>query len=287
MRVGPMNPGVGVVVATYNRPAALSWVLAGLFHQSSPPAVICVADDGSGPETRSLVEQWQAFYAQHSGTRLDHVWQPDEGFQLAKIRNLAARKLQESPLVDRVIFLDGDCVPRQSFVASHQALLGAQADRLCVAGGRVLMDRSLTEVMEEQAPLNPSLASKQDSKSRIDRLWLKFFSGQLDRLLPLTPLPDGSWRLRRASDYRVLRGCNFSMYLSDYLNIGGCSEEFQGWGLEDSDLAIRLIASGVRLKSGRCATNVYHLWHPEADRSKLPEHQARLSALLHQHGLAH
>ena len=51
---------------------------------------------------------------------------------------------------------------------------------------------------------------------------------------------------------------------------------FSGWGLEDSDLLIRLLHAGLRRKDGNFATGVLHLWHPESDRSCLPENQCRL-----------
>jgi hypothetical protein len=36
----------------------------------------------------------------------------------------------------------------------------------------------------------------------------------------------------------------------------------------------------VRRKDGRFATGVIHLWHPEADRTKLPANDALLEAAL-------
>jgi hypothetical protein len=36
----------------------------------------------------------------------------------------------------------------------------------------------------------------------------------------------------------------------------------------------------VRRKDGVFATGVIHLWHPEADRSQLPENESKLSAVI-------
>jgi hypothetical protein len=50
--------------------------------------------------------------------------------------------------------------------------------------------------------------------------------------------------------------------------------------LEDSDLVIRLLHAGVQHKNARFAAPVFHLWHRENDRSRLPENQSRLEELL-------
>jgi hypothetical protein len=37
----------------------------------------------------------------------------------------------------------------------------------------------------------------------------------------------------------------------------------------------------VRRKDGRFATGVLHLWHPESERSRLSDNQAKLDLILH------
>jgi 23S rRNA A2030 N6-methylase RlmJ len=43
---------------------------------------------------------------------------------------------------------------------------------------------------------------------------------------------------------------------------------------------VRLLHAGVRRKDGRFATGVLHLWHPQADRSGLPNNERRLEEVL-------
>ncbi len=62
--------------------------------------------------------------------------------------------------------------------------------------------------------------------------------------------------------------------------MNGFDEAFTGWGFEDSDFAIRLIRAGTRIKDGRFAVPVLHLWHKENDRSKQQENRAKLEATL-------
>ena len=62
----------------------------------------------------------------------------------------------------------------------------------------------------------------------------------------------------------------------EFLKVGGFDESYIGWGREDTDLVVRLINSGLAVRSGRFGACVYHLDHPVVDRSALPENDQRL-----------
>jgi predicted glycosyltransferase involved in capsule biosynthesis len=62
--------------------------------------------------------------------------------------------------------------------------------------------------------------------------------------------------------------------------VNGLDESYTGWGLEDSDLVIRLLRAGIRNKSARFAVPVFHLWHRENDRSNLNNNHQRLQEVL-------
>ena len=66
------------------------------------------------------------------------------------------------------------------------------------------------------------------------------------------------------------------IFKEDYIKVNGCDSDFEGWGYEDSDLAIRLIHAGLSVKSGRFATATFHLFHQENDRSKEQDNLKRL-----------
>ena len=68
------------------------------------------------------------------------------------------------------------------------------------------------------------------------------------------------------------------MWADDFHRVRGFDETFEGWGFEDSDLAVRLLNAGVRRKEGAFATGVLHLWHRENDR----RHEGRNWDLLQQ-----
>jgi len=248
---------ISVIVATYNRPDALDAVLRSLLHQSDPDFEVLIADDGSTEATRGLIEEWKPRFR----GRLAHVWQPDDGFRLAEIRNRAIL----AATGDYCIFLDGDCIARKNFVATHRAL--AQPGWF-VTGNRLLMSHALSEriLREKLTPENWALGD----------WWRARRAGEIKRLAPLVVLPLGPLRRRRARDWRGAQGCNLGIRRSDIIAVDGFEGAFKSWGREDSDLLIRLMRAGVRRKDGRMATGVLHLWHPEADRSRLDDNERRL-----------
>ncbi len=98
-RVGAMR--TELIVATYNSPRALLLCLTSVAAQTVLPDSICIADDGSGPETRAAVD---AFAAAHPELRFRHVWQEDRGFEKAAILNKAIASSE----AEFLIFIDGD-----------------------------------------------------------------------------------------------------------------------------------------------------------------------------------
>ena len=63
----------------------------------------------------------------------------------------------------------------------------------------------------------------------------------------------------RKKNWKKVQTCNLSVYKSDFTNIGGFDESYIGWGLEDSDLIVRLINSGVykkNYKRSRCISSM-------------------------------
>jgi glycosyltransferase involved in cell wall biosynthesis len=252
---------ISVIVSTYNRPDALGACLRSLGRQTDKRFEIVVADDGSGPATRDVINAWKP----KLGVALTHVWQEDRGFRLAEIRNRATA----ASTGDYLVFLDGDCITQASFIAAHRAL--AERD-FFVAGNRVLLSRGSTEeiLANNLEPEGWSLVSWTRRRAR----------GDINRLLPLINLPLGPLRKRLATEWEGVRGGNFAFHRTHLERVDGFETAFTGWGLEDSDIVIRMIRAGVRRKDGRFATGVLHLWHPEADRSRFAANKTQLAELI-------
>jgi predicted glycosyltransferase involved in capsule biosynthesis len=96
-------------------------------------------------------------------------------------------------------------------------------------------------------------------------------------------LPNWSFRKWSPERWKGIKTCNLSVWRRDLVRVNGFDEQYQGWGLEDSDLVIRLLHAGVQHKSARFAAPVFHLWHREQDRRRLPDNQRRLEGLLRSH----
>src|SRR5262245_60300292 len=103
---------IAVVVTTYNRPDALAAVLEGYGAQSDRGFELIVADDGSTDDTRNVISDFQ----RRLPFPVTHLWQEDQGFRAAAIRNRAAAHTA----AEYVLFTDGDCIPPRSFVRRHR-----------------------------------------------------------------------------------------------------------------------------------------------------------------------
>jgi glycosyltransferase involved in cell wall biosynthesis len=252
---------ISVIVTTYNREDALAAVLSALSRQADRGFEVVIADDGSRPATAELVERWQP----RLGVSLGHVRQEDRGFRAAEIRNRAILACRG----DYCVFLDGDCVVRPDFIATHRRLA---EPGWFVTGNRVLLAEELTAaVLRDGLQPDAWTASEWIAQRR---------RGGVNRLAALLHLPLGPVRKHGPRQWRGARSCNLAVWRSDLDRVDGFDASFAGWGREDSDLLIRLLHAGLRRKDGRFATGVIHLWHPEADRAQLAANDARLDAVL-------
>jgi len=251
-----------VVITTYNRPDALAAVLAGYGAQRDAKFELIVADDGSTEATRDVIEVFKS----QAPFPVAHVWHEDRGFRAAAIRNRALA----ATAAEYIVFSDGDCVPAPRFVAQHQRF----AERgWFVAGNRILLSERFTRRV-----LGAALPIHEWRFAQWLGAWLR---RDINRWLPLVTVPEGGFRNAAPQRWEGVKTCNLAAWRDDLLRVNGLDETYEGWGLEDSDLVIRLLHAGVKHKSSRFAAPLFHLWHAENDRCRLAENQRLLDAILH------
>ena len=257
----PVTGLISVVVTTYRREDALAAVLRALSVQTDRNFEVVVADDGSGPATAALVEAERARF----GLSLTQVWHEDLGFRAAEICNRAILASRG----DYCIFIDGDCIVRRDFVATHRRLA---EPGWFVTGNRVLLSPALTDrvLRDGLTPERWGLAA-----------WLaERWRGGVNRLSALWRLPLGPLRRLRQNGWRGARSCNLAVWRSDIERIDGFDGDYVGWGKEDLDIIVRLLHARVRRKDGVFATGVLHLWHAGADRAQLPKNERKLIEII-------
>jgi glycosyltransferase involved in cell wall biosynthesis len=233
-----------LLVATYDWPQALNKCLKSIKKQSVLPNEVIIADDGSKDETRLLIDEIKKTFP----VKIIHIWQPDEGFQLAKIRNKAFA-VANYPYI---IQIDGDLILHTHFVKDHLSLAKKQH---FITGSRAILKEETTKAIL----LNSNTTH------------LDVFSGKGSNFL--NGLRIGFVRRFLARRYKVegknrfyVKGCNMSFWRKDVIAVNGYNEAFKGWGREDSELAIRLINAGINKQFIKTGGICYHLHHKEASR---------------------
>ena len=241
-------PSCSLIVTTYNRPEALELTLKSIFRQSVLPNEIVICDDGSTPDTKDLIEEMK----KRSPVPIVHVWQEDEGFRLAKIRNKGLAVVSS----DYVIQLDGDVILHKHYVKDH---LRFAREGYFISGHRMFLDGEKTRKY------------LQKKNHKIDFLWE--FSVNSWRQIRSPLLQKLMRRFVHSYDPKnKISGCNTSFWLKDVINVNGYNENFEGWGAEDTELGIRLINNGVKFEFVPFVAIQYHLEHSKASKENFSKH---------------
>jgi glycosyltransferase involved in cell wall biosynthesis len=232
-----------LLISTYNWPQALSLCLQSIALQTQMPDEVIICDDGSKAETAQLIQSFQEQFP----IAIKHVWQPDEGFQLARIRNKGFAEATG----DYCIQIDGDLILHPYFVEDHMRFA---KQGYFTTGSRVLLPDAFTKNLFEQNNCR-LFTGRVPGKNKMNGL----------RIPLLQPL-FGLFYKRFGKHKYYVKGCNMAFWKSDLIRVNGYNEDFTGWGREDSELAIRLMNSGIKKRFLKFGAICYHLYHREASR---------------------
>ena len=221
-----------VVVPTYNRRNLLRSTLQSLsdvtFDRDSFEVI--VSDDGSSDDTQSVVRSFE-----HS-LNLKYGYMRDDGFRAARARNLGARLADG----DLLVFCDAGVVVKPDFLTGHVAAHSAPENRLGIGYIANIYNHLPSEPIPSGVGGDPRERCFQKCEDNLGRL----------------PAP---WALAWTA--------NVSMPRSAFHEVGGFDENYKSWGVEDSDLALRLQRAGNLITLVRGAV-VYHLDHePPANKA--------------------
>lgn len=231
-----------LIISTYNWPEALNLCLLSIKEQRVLPDEIIIADDGSGQDTRKVIQQFSAT----TKIPLKHIWQEDDGFRKTRILN----KSIATCTADYLIFIDGDIILHPYFISDH---LKVKKAGHFVNGSRVLLSEKETNYRLQKLRSN-FIFPFYNAKNKLNGIRNQYLS-----------------QLFSKNDGGIInvRGCNMAIWKSDLYQVNGFDERFTGWGREDSDIAIRLMNAGkIKLKLKFSALQ-YHLFHDEQDRSSV------------------
>ena len=231
-----------VIISTYNAEAWLEKVLFGFSIQIEKDFEIIIADDGSGPKTKELIDQMRTKIS----NPIIHVWHADNGFQKTRILNKAIISANS----DYLIFTDGDCIPRNDFVAVH---INNREKGYFLSGGYFKLPMTVSKVITEEDIVSQRCfdvkwllhhgLKKSYKNSKISSS--KFKSRILNALTPT----NASWN-----------GHNASGWKNDLIAVNGFNQEMQ-YGGEDRELGERLCNMGLKSKQIRYSAICIHLDH--------------------------
>lgn len=234
---------VSVIIPTYNWPEALYLCLQSILIQSILPDEIIIADDGSKQDTRDLINNIR----KKTTVPIIHVWQEDDGFRLAQIRNKAIAKSSK----DYIIQIDGDVILHKDFIKDHIRFARKGS---FVSGSRVIIEKELAERLLSSQTFNISIYTK-GTHSKLNGIHLPWLSSLQEKY--------------RQDDILYVRGCNMAFWRNDLLQVNGYNEEMTGWGREDNELASRLINLGIEKRIIKFAGIMFHIHHPMRSRTSV------------------
>lgn len=253
MRMENKKFSVGILISTYNWPQALEIIFTSILAQTILPDEILIADDGSGEETRELIDRYRA----HFTVPVKHAWHEDKGFRKSIVLNKAVKLSQ----ADYIIEIDGDIILHPHFIEDH---IHHARKGYFIQGARTMVsERKTTEVLNSR------------------NAGLNFFSGGIKNRFNAIRFPTLSFLIRiNSRNSGNTKGCNLAFWRKDFIAINGYDNSFSGWGSEDNEFAARLINANILKKRLKLAAVCFHLHHKCNSKSQFAINESRYNETL-------
>ncbi|MGL4364340.1 MAG: glycosyltransferase [Bacteroidales bacterium] len=124
---------LSVIIPFYKNIPNLELLLLALQQQTFKDFEVIIAEDDNSIDTIDYLNKVRASFL----FQILHVSQEDQGFRKCQILNSAIKATQG----DKIVFLDGDCIPHRKFLFWHNALI--KKDRF-LTGRRVMLSEILS-----------------------------------------------------------------------------------------------------------------------------------------------
>ncbi len=237
---------VSIIVSFYERLEQLRCCLDALALCSGDFDEVVIADDGSSAETIGHLKGMLTGY----GFPITLVSHPKEGFRLSATRNNGIRHARG----DYLIFLDCDFLVLPDAIRYHRKM--ARPGRFVAGSCKYLTEEQSLAILE--AKITPELLERY-YRELPERDILAQHRRYVKRSFLI--------RMHLASPRKQSLGGHLSLYRKDIERINGYNEDFVGWGGEDEDLGVRLVAAGIHCTSAVRDARVMHVWHPTVPKT--------------------
>jgi glycosyltransferase involved in cell wall biosynthesis len=234
---------VSVIIPTYDRSKLLNYTLLSLLQQDidKDRFEVIVADDGSSDNTREIAAQYAKLM------NVKYVYQADKGYRPASARNMGVRAAEGHicMFIDSGILLNANCV------GEHIDYYTGLDDQIAVVGYVYGFERtkdSEKKLMELIDPANAAEAIVKVSKEEIyfdirDEHYIRY-NDQIQDL----PAP-----------WYYFWTCHVSVPRAELIAAGLFDSKYDGrWGMEDNDLAFRLVQQGIKIHFLRSAQAIHY-----------------------------
>jgi len=261
---------VSVVVPTYRRSRYLDYSLASFLCQRHGDFEIVIVNDGGDEDARRVVQKYER------DLDITYLWREHRG--RAAARNTGVETAQG----DVVVFCDDCLMADPALIRQHLAAVRAAEDVAVVGWKRralTVWERGRLPTVEsdflsllDRAPALaarlphddfPLLDPEQVATDYAESLSLIDlgddvinYADILDRYSATLDQFRFPWMLATTGNMSVRR--------QQVLDSGGFSEDYTGWGMEDTDLGYRLHRDGVRFVVDQEARG-FHQLHPVGD----------------------
>lgn len=243
---------ISILISTYHS-KTLCYVLEKLKEQTYKDFEVIICDDGSNDF--GLINKKKYPYL------LKYVWHPDIGRTWSWNHNEGIALARG----EYILFLHDDIIPSNNLLELFVSYLKKFPNAI-VSGVRDTIPRT------KKAIKNPDkFKTIIDHRLIInDELFCRFGINvnYQNQIIDLSTFLNNS--------YQMVSGCIMAMPTKVVREIGGCAEDYPGWGFEDHDLALRLKRKGLKILLALNARG-FHLIHDELEGAIVKKNKIEFS----------